>query len=80
MLQAQALKGLLGTPDASTAPELTENLNRLFKYLEDASDDALSFANQAQQDANRHRVQPDASGTDAGPQGGNDDSKAVCAN
>lgn len=62
-LQAEALKAAVATPDAATPRDLVENLKRLFKYLEDASDDALAFANQAQQDAKRHSVQPDGSGT-----------------
>lgn len=76
LLQAESLKALVTTPDASTPPDLAENLKRLFKYLEDASDDALSFANQAQQDAKRHRIQPDA-GT-APQQSVTDDGQTVC--
>lgn len=81
-LQAAALKALVATPDADTPRDLAENLKRLFKYLEDASDDALSFANQAQQDAKRHRVPPDAATAEAAAQDAQEpateDGQTVC--
>jgi hypothetical protein len=55
-LQADEIQGLL--TDAATAgvpEELQSGLKRLFNYLQDASNDAESFATQARQDAQRHK-------------------------
>lgn len=38
--------------------ELAAGMKRLFEFLGDATSDAESFAQQARDDAKRHRVQP----------------------
>ena len=55
-LQADELQGLIADAATAGVPEqLQVGLKRLFSYLQDASNDAASFAAQARQDAQRHK-------------------------
>jgi hypothetical protein len=62
LAQAEALEEVVSREQGAGPAGIAGNFKRLFKYLEDASDDAKSFAQQAKQDAERHKV-PSAEAT-----------------
>lgn len=63
-VQASQLNDLADSVNGAMPSDASAMLKRLFKYIQDAADDARAFAAQAASDAKRHHIGPSPGASD----------------